>query len=245
LRSWACGLSTTAPKPLVVVIGGIVTIKEQWAPMLTNLKRLGMAAIVTELPGAGENTLTYGPDSSRMLSALLDAVADRADVAHTYPIAMSFSGHLALRCATTDPRIRGIVTVGAPTSRFFTDADWQRALPRVTVDTLAHLTHTDPLDLPGSLTGWALTGDDLAALDIPVSYTASLRDEIIPPEDWHLLRDRVRDIDIVELDDVHGSPGHVTETQLWTIRSLLRARRARGPESAVIAMLLAMARSRR
>src|SRR6185369_11819876 len=116
---------------------------------------------------AGENTLTYGPDSSRMLSALLDAVADRADVTHTYPIAMSFSGHLALRCAMTDARIRGIVTVGAPTSRFFTDAGWQRGLPRVTTDTLAHLAHTDPQDIPGGLARWALTGDDLAALDIP------------------------------------------------------------------------------
>lgn len=244
-RSWACGLSSTAPKPLVVVMGGIVTIKEQWAPMLTNLKRLGMAAIVTELPGTGENTLTYGPDSSRMLSALLDAVADRADVVHTYPIAMSFSGHLALRCALTDRRIRGVVTVGAPTSRFFTDADWQRGLPRITVDTLAHLTRTDPSDLPGSLAGWALTGDELATLDIPVSYAASLRDEIIPADDWHLLRDRVRHLDLVELDDVHGSPDHVAETQLWTVRSLLRARKARGPASAAISLLLGLRRAKR
>jgi hypothetical protein len=244
VRCWASGLSTTAPKPLLIVMGGIVTIKEQWAPMLANMRRLGMAGLVTEMPAVGESTLRYGQDSWRMLSGLLDVIADRVRVEQTYAIALSFSGHMALRAATVDPRIRGVVTVGAPVSHFFTDVEWQRRLPRITLDTLAHLMGTKPDDVVGNLGDWALPAEQLAALDIPVAYGASLRDEIIPAADWELLRTHVRRLDMVTFDDVHGSPGHVAEMKLWTARSLLRARGVRSPQTAAISMLLRIARLR-
>jgi pimeloyl-ACP methyl ester carboxylesterase len=245
VRCWTSGLSTKDPKPLLIVMGGIVSVKEQWAPTLAGLRRLGVAGLVTELPSVGENTLRYQQDSWRMLSGILDAVADRADVSRTYAIALSFSGHLALRCAMDDPRIRAIVTVGAPVNRFFTDAGWQRQVPRITVDTLAHMMGTKPDDVIGGLDGWELDPDRLGELAIPVSYGASLRDEIIPAADWELLRERVPRAEVMAIDDVHGSPNHVAEMHLWTVRSLLRAVGARGPQSAVIGMLLAAHRLRR
>jgi esterase FrsA len=237
VRCWTSGLSTRDRKPLLVIMGGIVTVKEQWAPMLANMRRLGMAGLVTELPGIGENTLRYGPESWRMLPGLLDAVADRADVTQTYAIALSFSGHLALRCALEDPRLRGVITVGAPIGAFFTDTDWQRRLPPITVNSLAHLTGIPSGDVVGGLGDWALSAEQLAALDIPVSYTACLRDEIIPPEDPRLLRDHVRDLEIVEYDDVHGAPGHTREAQLWTVASLFRSRGVRNLSSTLIGLL--------
>lgn len=244
VRCWTTGLSTADRKPLLVVMGGIVTVKEQWAPLLANVRRLGMAGLVTELPGVGENTLRYTSTSHQMLTGLLDAVADRAEVSQTYAVALSFAGHLALRCALEDRRIRGIITVGAPISAFFTDVAWRRALPRLTVETLAHLTGTEPgaiMDGPG---GWALTGEDLAALEIPLCYTASLRDEIIPSKDVELLRRHVRDLELVVHDDVHGSPQYVTATRLWTAASLLRVRDAHTPFRLTLALLARAARLR-
>ncbi|QTD96708.1 alpha/beta hydrolase [Streptomyces cyanogenus] len=238
VRCWAGGLSTSDPKPLLVVMGGIVSVKEQWAPMLAHVRRLGMAAVVAELPGTGENGLRYGAGSWRMLSGLLDAVADRADVSRTYATALSFSGHLALRCAVEDPRIRGVVTVGAPIGAFFTDHAWQKRLPRITVDTLAHMTGTVADAVPGALDEWALTREQLAGLDIPVAYVASRRDEIIPAADPELLRSGARRLDLVEFDDVHGAPHHVGEVQLWTTAALLHARGIRNAQSAVLGMLL-------
>jgi pimeloyl-ACP methyl ester carboxylesterase len=244
LRCWASGLSMTNPRPLVLIMGGIVSVKELWAPALLVFRRLGMAAVVVDMPGTGENTLPYGPESWRMLSELLDAIGDQADVNQTYALTLSFSGHMALRCAAADRRIRGVITTGAPISEFFTDAAWQRSVPRITIDTLAHMIGTEPPKVIGGLDDWALTDEELSTLDIPVSYMASLRDEIIPAGEVRRLRSHVRRLDILSHDDVHGAPRHVLETQLWTAVSLLRMRGARGPRSAAIGLLWRAQRAR-
>lgn len=230
--AWAGGLSAAEPKPVLLVTGGIVSLKEQWAPVTLQAAALGMAIVVTELPGVGENTLPYDRESWRMLPALLDEIADRADVADTYALANSFGGHLALRWAGHDDRLRGIVTSGAPVNGFFTDADWLRGVPGITRHTLARLTGTaggDDDALHKTLADWALTPGELAALEIPVRYRASLRDEIIPAGDPAFLRQHVRDVAVNEVDDVHGAPAHVQQTVDWTFGSLLAMRQGLAP----------------
>ncbi|QFZ19217.1 alpha/beta hydrolase [Saccharothrix syringae] len=214
---WTHGLSTSDPKPLLLISGGIVSTKEQWAPVLLAGARLGFAAVVTELPGVGENTLRYNAESWRLIPAILDALADRADVTRTAALALSFSGHAALRAAVEDRRIRTVATAGAPIRHTFADADWVSGLPKVTADTLAHLVGVPPGALPSVLPTWALSADHLRALDIPVRYVASLRDEIIAPGDLALLREHVRDLDVLAHDDVHGAPRHAARTREWLI----------------------------
>lgn len=221
VRCWTSGLSGPERKPLLVIIGGIVSIKEQWAPVLLSLAPLGIAGLVTEMPGVGENPLPYDRESWRMLPGLLDAVAGRADVRHSYLLALSFSGHLALRAALADDRIAGIVGAGTPVRDFFTDPDWQRQVPRITVDTLAHLTAVKPAEVFDVIRDWALTDDDLSALDIPVGHVTSKRDEIIPPADSARLTRLVRQARAIEHDDVHGSPDHFAQTRAWCMQALL------------------------
>ncbi|MFC9324659.1 alpha/beta fold hydrolase [Kitasatospora sp. NPDC057015] len=236
---WTTALSTTDRRPLLVIMGGHLTLKEQWAPALPVFARMGVAVVCTELPGVGENEAPYDADGWRFLSAVLDALADRADVTRTIALAMSFSGHLALRCAMEDERIRGIITVGAPVHDFFTDPDWQRELPRVTVDTLAHLTGSDTVEA-----GRALPVAGLAALDIPVAYVASRRDEVIPQSDPATLVRHVRDLRLLEHDDVHGSPAHVEENKLWMAVQLLDMLGVRNLRSRVIGLMYRLARAR-
>jgi esterase FrsA len=245
VRCWASGLAAGGRKPLLLIMGGIVTLKEQWAPVLAAIGRLGMAAIVAEMPGVGENRLRYRADSWRMLPALLDAAADGADVTQTYMIALSFSGHMALRCAVEDSRVRGVTTVGAPISAFFTDQEWLRQVPEITTSTLAHITGFAPGDLAAGLADFALTPEQLSALDIPVHYVTNLRDNIIPAAEVQLLTDRVRWLDLVTYDDEHGSPQHVRETQFWSIATVLRDRGVRNRQSAAIGLALRWARARR
>ncbi|MFJ6217189.1 alpha/beta hydrolase [Streptomyces sp. NPDC092296] len=230
VRCWTAGLDAADPKPLLVMVGGIVSIKEQWAPVLLQLGALGFAGVVTEMPGVGENTLPYEADSWRMFSAVLDAVGDRADTAHTYALALSFSGHLALRAALHDSRISGVAGAGTPVRDFFTDPGWQREVPRVTTDTLAQLTGSKPGEVYGLIRDWALAPEELEALRIPVAHVTSLRDEIIPPGDARLLRERVRGIRLLAHDDVHGSPLHFAQTRLWMLLSVLRMRGGAGEQ---------------
>ena len=234
---WQTGLSTTNRLPLLVIMGGIVSVKEQWAPVLPVCRRLGMATVVLDMPGTGENPLRYDADSWRMLSRLLDAVADRADVSRSYMLTLSFSGHLALRCAMADSRVKGVVTAGAPISEFFTDTAWQSTLPRITVDTLAHLTGVKATSLPDELSGRALPAAALSALDIPVGYVASRQDEIIPWGDLRMLRAHVRRLWVLEHDDVHAAPRHLTESQLWIVHALLRMRDVRNAHRLVLGLL--------
>ncbi|MGC7096495.1 alpha/beta fold hydrolase [Amycolatopsis lurida] len=207
IRCWRGGSG-----PLVLVSGGIVSIKEQWAGLLGQLIGAGLSGVVTELPRTGGNSLPYDAESWRMIPAILDALGAKS----AYAMMMSFSGHLALRCAARDSRIKGILTVGAPVSGFFTDAAWQQGLPRVTVDTIVHLTG----EKPGGLTDWALSADELGAIDVPVAYVASKRDEIIPPQDIELLTAHVPRFSLLEHDDVHGSPAHTAQTGAWLTQSL-------------------------
>nr|BAQ21952.1 putative dehydratase [Streptomyces versipellis] len=241
---WATGLSEPEPRPLLLVMGGIVSTKEQWAGILGQVRALGLAAVVAELPGVGENTLPYDEDGPGLISALLDRIGERADVSRTYALAMSFSGHLALRCALRDRRIKGVVTGGAPVHDFFTDTDWWSRLPRITVDSLAHLTRTPPRDLNHRLRHWAIGPEELAALDIPVHYVASLRDEIIPPGEVRLLRGHARRLNLLEVDDVHGSPAHTTLTRLWCALAVQRLRGGAGARTAVLRTLVRLAGAR-
>lgn len=219
---WASGLDPAQPRPLLLLMGGIVSVKEQWAQSLPLARRLGMAAIAAEMPGVGENPLAYDRESWRMLSDLFDAVAGIAPVREIYAVAMSFSGHLALRCAANDPRLNGIVTVGAPVAEFFEDRDWWSQVPTTTKRTLAHLTGVPVADVHDHLREFALQPSELARIPVPVRYVVSRRDEVIPPGDPRTLARHVTDFAWTQFDDVHGSPDHVTRTRLWVLRSVLR-----------------------
>ncbi|MFE5325587.1 alpha/beta fold hydrolase [Embleya sp. NPDC056575] len=244
LRCWTANLSPTRARPILLVTGGIVSVKEQWAPVLAQAKRLGMAGVVTEMPGVGENGLRYDADSWRMFPSVLDAVARHTPVESVYAVALSFSGHLALRAATHDDRIKGVITAGAPIEHFFSDTAWRRQVPRVTRDTLAHLARVAPDEVGAHMSEWGLGKDELAALDIPVAYMTSLRDEIIPPGDAEAVREHVRRLTLIGNDDVHGSPDHVVETRLWILLNLLRMSGRRGPQRAVLGTLWRVARTR-
>ena len=218
---WHTGPSVRQ-QPLLLLMGGIVSVKEQWASAFAAFRSMGMAPVAVDMPGVGENTMTYDADSWQLLPAVLDAVANRADVAHTYVMALSFSGHLAMRCAIDDARIKGVITVGAPVHEFFT-GPWT-GVPGLTVDTLAHLTGLPGTTLPEALRGWALTPATLRELRVPVAYVASRRDEIIPYGELTVLREHVADLRVLEHDDVHGAPDHLPQTQEWVVRSLLAMR---------------------
>ena len=238
VRCWTYGLDPANPRPLVLVMGGQVSIKEQWAPLLPLIGELGFAGIAAEMPGVGQNTVPYTRDSWQMLSSILDAVSQTADTSQTYAACMSFSGHLALNCAARDDRIRGIVAASAPIRQFFTDPVWQSRIPKITVDSLEHLTG-QPL---AALADWALDDGTLADVKVPVHYMVSKRDEIVPAAEGAVLAHLAPDVHLMSHDDVHGSPNRLLETRLWVVLSLLRMHGSQPGRRALLATLLTLRR---
>jgi len=205
--------------PLLMLMGGIVSLKEQWGGFLGLGARLGCAVAIADFPGVGENPLRYTRRAAALYGAILDACSDAADVKRTLIIAPSFGGHLALLQAGSDRRITAVFTVGAPLRHFFIDADPQarRGMPEITRRALEHTTGAASTELDAHLAGLALTPEELAELDVPVSYVASLRDEIIPNREWQEARDNHAHFSVYTFDDVHGSPHHLGFTRLLTL----------------------------
>jgi esterase FrsA len=225
VHAWSTGLDAPQPRPLLLIMGGIVSVKEQWAQLLPRFAKLGYAAVVAEMPGVGENTLPYSRDSWRLIGFLLDQLKGRARDRDVSLLTLSFSGHLALRAAGRDERIGRILTVGAPIAHFFTDEAWWPRVPRITKDTLVTLTGLpDENALTDSFRHgrWALSAEELRAVRVPVRYVVSSRDEIIPAGERALLAEHLPDVAFMEFDDVHGSPAHLGELRLWLLLSLLR-----------------------
>jgi pimeloyl-ACP methyl ester carboxylesterase len=219
---WAAGLSQRNRLPLILVLGGITSTKEQWAPVLAEADRLGAAVVVTELPGVGENALTYGTDSTRMLRYLVDLLGRAADASRTCVVGLSFGGHLALRHALEDNRITGLATAGAPVRDFFTRAAQLAPLRRLMTLTLSHLMRTPVDRLPAALADWGVDEEQLTRLRTPVAYAASRDDEVAPPSDVRLLEQTVPHLRLVENDTLGGRPDQAPETRLWLLSQALR-----------------------
>lgn len=232
-------------QPLLVVLGGIVSIKEQWIAFLEKANTLGMAVAVTEIPGVGENTLPYGPNAWKMFSILLDRLSPIADVNNTFLVAFSFSGHMAIRCALVDNRIKGISTVGAPIHHFFTDQTWWNEIPLTTKSTLAHLLRVEIDDLFSVISSMALYPSQLESLSIPLNYIFSRRDEIIPTAEKSFLQQHIPKLNLKEFDDVHGSPNHLQEMQLWIPLSILSQRSNLAIKTMVLRSLFFLQQSKR
>ncbi|MGV9454904.1 alpha/beta fold hydrolase [Streptomyces sp. NPDC003635] len=219
---WATGLSLRERLPLILVVGGIAGVKEQWAPLLAESDRLGAAVVVTELPGVGENALTYGTDSVRMLTYLVDLLGRAADTSRTCVVGLGFGGHLALRHVLDDDRVRGLAVVGAPVRDFFARAAERTPLPRLVHLTLSHVMRTPADRLPAALADWGLDEERLQGLRVPVACVAGRDDEIVPWSDARLLQNTVPRLRLVENDTLGGRPEQAAETRLWLLAQALR-----------------------
>lgn len=208
--------------PLVVMMGGIVALKEQWSGFLGLSRRLGCAIAIVDFPGVGENEVPYSRDAAKVYTALMDAVADECDADDTLAVAPSFGGHLALLCSAQDTRLRGLMTVGAPLRAFFTDPGTRAGMPRITGLALGRAARVSPDHLHERLDELALGPDEIAALRIPVTYVASTRDEIIPVGDWRDAAVLNSALTVYAFDDEHGAPHHLRETRLLTLTALCR-----------------------
>jgi esterase FrsA len=207
--------------PLLIVIGGIVSIKEQWFRLLSLSKILNFSFVLMEMPGVGENSCRYHSGSYSIFTTLINSLENEANTKEVHIVAMSFGGNMALKYAAHDSRIKSIFTVGAPLFHFFTDKPWWNRVPLITKKTLAHICQCDEKSLFLKLQDFKLTENELSKINIPIHYIFSKKDEIIPIEEKNYFRNFLNHSITYEFDDVHGSPNHMKEVQLILLRYLL------------------------
>lgn len=121
--------------PLVVLIPGLDSTKEEFFYLEQAYLDRGMATLSVDGPGQGESGLQLAirPDFEAGVTPLLDAVAGRADLDHDRIGAMgvSLGGYYAPRVGAFEPRIKAIVGLSGP---FCFGETWE-GLPPVTRET--------------------------------------------------------------------------------------------------------------
>lgn len=168
--------------PLVVLIPGLDSTKEEFFFLEQAYLVRGMATLSVDGPGQGETglELPIRPDFEAGVAPLLDAIADRADVDHDRigVMGVSLGGYYAPRVAAFEPRIKAVVGLSGP---FCFGETWE-GLPPMTRETFAlkSRTATDEearerameLDLSGVC----------ERIDVPALYVTGELDALIPWE---------------------------------------------------------------
>lgn len=112
--------TAASPAPLIVIIHGVDGCKEEFLSTELALRDAGFAVAGFDGPGQGETLLldgvTWVPDFSQSVSALLDTVATNAaiDVNRVGVLGISVGGLWALQAAADDARIRAVYDLGGP-----------------------------------------------------------------------------------------------------------------------------------
>jgi esterase FrsA len=215
-------VSRNSHSPLLLVMGGIVSIKEQWGEFLLLAKKLDLTVAIMEMPGVGENHCQYHAESYSVFTNVINSLSGIADITQVYIIAMSFSGNMAIKAAHYDQRIKSIFTIGAPIFHFFRDKKWWDNIPTITQRTLQHITKLPPEDIFKSMHDFALNSDELKKINIPIFYVNSMHDEIIPKSEYQFLKFNYKQIHFYEFDDVHGSPNHLFQIKLLLLTFIIK-----------------------
>jgi pimeloyl-ACP methyl ester carboxylesterase len=126
--------------PLVLLIPGLDSTKEEFFHWEAVFLARGMATLSMDGPGQGESgfALHIRPDYEVAVAAVLDALGPRDDVDldRIGAAGVSMGGYYAPRAAAFEPRIRAVAAVSGP---YDMSANWD-GLPTLTRETLRHHT---------------------------------------------------------------------------------------------------------
>ncbi|HEY1853661.1 MAG TPA: alpha/beta fold hydrolase, partial [Solirubrobacterales bacterium] len=126
--------------PLVLLIPGLDSTKEEFFTLERFFLERGMATLSMDGPGQGEAgfQLTVRPDYEVAVAAVLDSLAGREDVDgdRVGAVGVSMGGYYAPRAAAFEPRIKALAAISGP---YDMSASWE-ALPSLTREALQHHT---------------------------------------------------------------------------------------------------------
>ncbi|MBV9450926.1 MAG: alpha/beta hydrolase [Streptosporangiaceae bacterium] len=131
LRVPGAGTGAGGRPPVVIMIPGLDSVKEELQATAEYLLRRGLAAIAVDGPGQGEAEydLPIEPAYEKVATAVVDYLAGRPDVDgdRIGVFGVSLGGYYAARCAAFEPRLRAAVDLAGP---YRLDSDWDSLPPQ-------------------------------------------------------------------------------------------------------------------
>jgi 2,6-dihydroxypseudooxynicotine hydrolase len=184
--------------PLVLLIPGLDSTKEEFFTLEEVFLRRGMATLSIDGPGQGEcgYALPIRPDYEVAVAAALDVLDGREDLdlERVGALGVSLGGYYAPRAAAFEPRIRAVAGISGA---FNFGALWDR-FPELTRETFAHKSGADDprvraleLDLDGVL----------ERLDQPALFVTGRHDRLIPWESTERQATAAPNGELVVLED--------------------------------------------
>lgn len=187
--------------PLVVLIPGLDSTKEEFFLWESVFLARGMATLSVDGPGQGEAGFeaSIRHDYEVAVGAALDALGERGDVdlERVGAVGVSLGGYYVVRAAAFEPRLKAIAGVSGP---YNAAAQWD-SMPSLTREAFIH--HTGAQSEPeGRERAAALDLDGVAELvHQPCLVLTGKRDRVIPWEQTRRIASAVRGAEWVLYED--------------------------------------------
>lgn len=174
--------ATADRPPLVLLIPGLDSTKEEFFRLEEAFLRRGMATLSMDGPGQGETgfDVPIRPDYEVGVTAILDMLDGREDIdlGRIGALGVSLGGYYAPRAAVFEPRLRAVVGLSGPTN--FGEI-WD-PLPELTRETFVHKSGAAD-DEDGRRRASQLELDGvLQRLETPALFVTGEQDRLIPAE---------------------------------------------------------------
>ena len=203
--------------PLVVLIPGLDSTKEEFFGWEEVFLSRGMATLSLDGPGQGESgfALDIRPDYEVAVAAILDALTDRDDLDHDRVGAagVSMGGYYAPRAAAFEPRVRAVAGISGP---YDMSANWDN-LPSLTRETLQHHTGAATPEEARERAAQLNLAGVAERIEQPALIITGKLDRLIPWEDTKRIADEAPNAEWVLYDDAT----HVCNNRPFRYRPLV------------------------
>src|SRR5205085_4365657 len=189
------------PVPLVILIPGLDSTKEEFHLWESVFLRRGMATLSLDGPGQGEAgfELDIRADYEVAVAAILDAVAglDGLDLERVGAAGVSLGGYYVVRAAAFEPRLKAVAGVSGP---YDMSANWD-SIPSLTRETFTHHSGaSDDADARERAAKLSLAGV-ADKIEQPCLVVTGKLDRVIPWEQTKRIADDIPHSEWVLYDD--------------------------------------------
>ena len=208
------GRDRDAAPPVVIMVPGLDSTKEELQATAEYLLARGMATLAIDGPGQGEAAydLPIEPAYEKVATAVVDCLATRADVdgGNVGLFGISLGGYYAARAAAREKRLRAVVDLAGP-YRF--DLDWDE-LPAQTRDTFRVRSGAASDDEARAKAGTLTLEEAAGEITTPLLILGGGRDRITPAYHQERLASEVPAAELVIYPDgSHGVTNRAFESR--------------------------------